>query len=338
MALPHVLTVGDALIDAFLTIHDSNTECHIDEQTRDFCVRFGDKIDVDRCDFSVGGNAANVAVGLARLGVHTGLVAEIGDDELSSKIIHTLEKEKIDRTFVTQKANMPTSFTVGMNFMGDRTLFVQHIKREHEYPFEKMEDIKLFFLTSMGNEWKTPYHNLLEHLKKNSALLAFNPGSLQLADRSELIYQLIERADFLFVNKEEAEILVFGKEQTERNNTQVYIDVLMQQLQKMGPKIVVVTNGGHGSYARDEKGENYSHGIEPAKVVERTGAGDSYTSGFLAAYLSGRSVPEAMKLGAHNAAAVVGAIGSEAGLLTKEQMEEKVGKKTDATAQAQTMV
>jgi sugar/nucleoside kinase (ribokinase family) len=326
MALPHVLTVGDALIDAFLTIHDSNSEVHVDEQSRDFCVRFGDKIDVDRCDFCVGGNAANVAVGLARLGVHTGLVAEIGDDELSSKITNTLEKENIDRTFVTQKPNMPTSFTVGMNFMGDRTLFVQHIKREHEYPFEKMGDTKLFFLTSMGKEWKTPYQNLLEYLKKSSALLAFNPGSLQLADRSELIYQLVGRSDFLFVNKEEAETLVFGSVQKEHNNTQLYIEVLMQQLQKMGPKIVVVTNGGHGSYARDEKGENYSLGIDRVKVVERTGAGDSYTSGFLAAYISGHSVVQAMEWGVKNSAAVVGAIGSQAGLLTKAQMEEKVGK------------
>ena len=62
-------------------------------------------------------------------------------------------------------------------------------------------------------------------------------------------------------------------------------------------------------------------GIFPATVVERTGAGDSYAAGFLAAIVHGLPVSEAMRRGAVNAASVISTVGAEKGLLKKEEIE-----------------
>jgi sugar/nucleoside kinase (ribokinase family) len=110
---------------------------------------------------------------------------------------------------------------------------------------------------------------------------------------------------------------------TEKNDKN-YVIELLGGLQKLGPKVVIITDGKRGSYALSEDGESYWHGLNEGKVVERTGAGDAYTAGFLAAIFNHLSVPKAMEWGGYNATSVVGQIGAETGLLTKEKMEEEV--------------
>jgi len=163
----------------------------------------------------------------------------------------------------------------------------------------------------------------LSIVKKNGYKLAFNPGTLQLNEGRDIVIQILNHTNILFVNKEEAERLVFGHDKRMKNNEVKYIKELLVKLKKMGPKIVVVTNGRYGSHALDDAG-NFSHvGLFPGLVVERTGAGDSYTSGFLAATIYGKSIKEAMRWGAVNAAAVVERVGAINGLLKKDELESR---------------
>jgi ribokinase len=130
---------------------------------------------------------------------------------------------------------------------------------------------------------------------------------------------VLERTNMLFVNKEEAEMLLLDK-QTEQNDKE-YIEGLLKQLQALGPKTVVITDGKNGSYGINEKGEMHWLAIDGGKVVERTGAGDAYTSAFIAATIAGLPFEKAMEWGAHNSTSVVSKIGAQAGLLTREEIE-----------------
>jgi ribokinase len=60
----------------------------------------------------------------------------------------------------------------------------------------------------------------------------------------------------------------------------------------------------------------------PGEVVERTGAGDAFAAGFLAAAQRAQGLPDSMLWGSINASSVVSHIGSQAGLLKKDEMEE----------------
>ena len=317
----NVITVGEANIDAFMTLEQATKSMHMEGENGGVCFRHGSKIIVDRYDFEIGGNATNVAVGLNRLGVKSTLVAEVGDDEFSIKIRNCLAKERIERTFITETPGA-SNFSVIINFKGDRTIFGQKVERQHDFHLTDVT-ADMIYLTSLGNEWHTPYKKMLEFVNKTGTSLAFNPGSRQLKDGKELLHKVLEKCKMVFLNKEESEIILTG-EQTMQNDRD-YIHKLMEGIQKLGPGTVVLTDGKRGSYALDEKGEFHFHNILNGEVVERTGAGDAYASGFLAASLYGLSLPKAMEWGSTNANAVVGQVGAHKGLLLKEDMEDLVG-------------
>lgn len=310
-----VLAVGDAIIDAFLSIHDADLHCHVDEKKRELCIPYGEKVLLDNCNFLLGGNACNVSVGLSRLGHKTGLCAEIGDDELSEKILHGLAKEHIDQSFLTKTPGAASSFAVGITFQGERTLFVEHVIRRHDFHLPSTP-VQWVYLSSMGKEWKQAYEKTLVFVRAEKAKLAFNPGTPQITEGREGIREVLAATDILFVNKEEGERIIGASVPQTK--------ILLVALQSFGPKIVVVTDGKKGSYVLDEKNRYYHIGIVDHPVVERTGAGDAYTSGFLSAVIYKRSIPEAMLWGTCNAASVVGKIGAQEGLLHRAEMEKEL--------------
>lgn len=284
-----VITVGEATIDSFMTLKKTHPECRIDSQTGDICFRHGEKIDVDRYDFCIGGNATNVCVGLSRLGIHATLCTEIGDDEFSLKIHNELAKENIDRLFVTQTKNSFSNFSFVINFKGDRTIFVKNLDREHNFVLNDVAT-DYIYLTSLGNEWKKPYNDVLDYIEKNGTKLAFNPGSLQLYDGQEMVHKVMKKTDILFLNKEEAERVLFHKNEDNSPDEHDYIKELLVKLKKIGPKLVIITNGKHGSFALDEGGNFHYHHTTPGAIIERTGAGDAFTAGFLASLIHGHDV------------------------------------------------
>ncbi len=308
-----VLTVGNAVLDVFLSIHDENDQISLDSTSRKLCIPYGEKILVDKCTFMLGGNATNVAVGLRRLGLRCALMAEIGMDEFSAKILNILRKEEVVTDYI-KRGEKESSMTIGINFQGERTLFVEHQSREHDFRFAHIET-SWIYLTSLGNKWHHVYRNVSDYLASHPEVkLAFNPGSIQYKEGIESFAYLLPQTRVLFVNKEEAIRLV---------KIDQSIEELLFSLSEMGVKIVVITDGKNGSYVFSE-GKIYHQESIPCKVVERTGAGDAYASGMLAGIIYGKSIPESMKWGAKNAASVIEQIGAQQGLLSLQEMVDKV--------------
>jgi ribokinase len=278
------------------------------EETNELCIKFGEKITVDKAEILVGGNAANVAVGASRLGLRAALVAEIGKDEFAQKIINTLSSEKVDISNVKQTEGQQSSFSVIINFKGERTIFSEHVKRSHDFNFDQVST-KWVYLTSVGEEWIGAYNKTVDFVKSKQAKLAFNPGTLQIQSGKASMNNILLITDVLFLNKEEAEQILNMKDQ--KSN----INGLLNGLQKLGPKIVVITDGRNGSYAIDVNGNISKKGIVETKAIEKTGAGDAYSSGFLSAIINGKSIADSMDLGAKNSASVIGKVGALAGLL-----------------------
>lgn len=316
-----LISIGDITIDAFLALHNSD-KVSLNTNTNTLCVKYGEKIDVDSCIYALGGNAANVTIGTTRLGVKSALFAEIGDDEFSLKILNGLAKEGVSRAHIRQSRNQQSSMSIALNFKGERTLFVEHVKRKHDFEFNNVT-ADYIYLTSLGEQWKNAYAATLQFANEHKIKLLFNPGTIQLREDKEMLSKVLEKTEILFVNKEEAEEILYNRE-NEANNDQDYFKKLLTSLQLLGPKLVVITDGHKGSYLQDGKGRFYYQQSPKTHVIEPTGAGDSYASGFLAAYIGGKDLQTAMLWGTFNAASVISQIGAQQGLLTKAQMDSKV--------------
>src|SRR5690606_27372001 len=113
-----------------------------------------------------------------------------------------------------------------------------------------------------------------------------------------------------FCNKEEAQRIL--------ETTTADIKELLAGIRALGPKIAVITDGPEGAYVSD--GTTVWHGPmypDPKAPVDRTGAGDSFSSTFTAALLLGKTIPEALLWGPINSMSVVQYIGAQEGLLSR---------------------
>jgi len=319
-----IVSIGDCVIDAFLQIHEASIHCHVEEKNRELCFRFGDKIPVEDCQFLLGGNGASTAVGFSRLGFTSSIIAEIGNDEFSSKIIHTLKNEQVDTSFLVHSQS-PSTFSVIINFQKERTIFSRHINRNHEFDFDLLQT-QWLYLTSLGEEWKKAYDKAVEFVQNSNIKLAFSPGSHQLEGDVRSLQPILKHTDILFVNKEEGvrisnfKFLISNDWEDNKKSMRE----LLVEVQTLGPKIVVITDGLKGSFVYDELGKAYYCSIANGPIIERTGAGDGYASGFLSAVILGKPLEEAMKWGTINAWSVVQKTGAQGGLLKREEIEEKV--------------
>lgn len=308
-----LLSVGDANLDAFIVPSESESLCNIDTKKCLIAFSYADKIPVKNLEFSVGGNAANNAVGTKRLGVNTGTVLTLGDDSTGAIIVEKLKKENIDLTYVIQQPATLSNFNVVISYTGERTIFTYHSPRSYEFPVN-LPKTPWMYLTSMGESFKPFYNHITEWLVKNpETKLAFNPGTWQLKGGVDAIANVFKLSTIVFVNKQEAEKLTGFEAESEVTKE------LLMSLSGLGSKIAVITDGGNGSFVFD--GNKFLHcGILPVDAYERTGAGDAFGSGFLSAVIKGKILEEALVWGTVNSASVIGYTGAQKGLLTKDDM------------------
>lgn len=304
-----VITIGDMGIDVFLALDKKELEIRHDKNEKKICFNYADKIPVETMQKTIAGNACNVAVGIRRLGLKSSLVTHIGNDDEARLVMRELTKEKVDTRYL--KHDKRTNFSAVLNYNGERSIFVYHEPREYSLP--KLPKSRFVYLTSMKSGWEKIIPALCEYLDKTGTRLAFNPGTYQLRAGSKVALQLLDRSEVIFLNVEEAKLYADKPDKTP-------ISELLTAVHRKGPRIVVITDGPKGSYASDATGQ-YNLGIYDVPVIERTGCGDAYATGFIAALCRGKDTIDAMRWGSHESAAVLQQVGPQAGLLTPKEFE-----------------
>lgn len=312
-----LLSIGDATIDTFMTPLETETLCTIDKKQCLIAFAYGEKIPVKNLEFSTGGNAANNAVGTKRLGINSGIVLTLGDDSVGNLIVEKMKGEGVDPTYIIQQPGTSSNYSTIINYQGERTIFTYHAPRSYEFPVQ-LPIIPWIYLTSMGESFQPFYNHLRDWLHNNhSVKLAFNPGSWQIRGGLEAIKDIISLTYIIYVNREEAEKLTNFGESVGKDRE------LLIALNKLGPKVCVITDGGNGAFSYDSiNGKFIKVGILPVDAYERTGAGDAFGSGSLSALIHGKTLDEALLWGTVNSASVIGYTGPQKGLLKIGEMDE----------------
>lgn len=318
-----LISIGDSTIDNFVQIHDAEVKCNLSKSSCQLCVEYGDKIPVDKLTHLVAGNAANNAVGSARLKLGTAIYTNVGSDPAGQQILAKLKNEDVNTRYVVANEGMESNLSTVLIFKGERTIFVYH--QQWKYRLPDLDPSKWVYFTSVSTSFTQS--NLLSelgsYLERTGAKLFYNPGTYQLLAGVKKNPKLLALTELFIVNKEEAE-KILGKED-------LSIKKLLKGLADLGPKMVVITDGTEGSYGFDGA-KFYGLDIFPAKLVEMTGAGDGYATGLLAGLFHGESLEGAMRWGAANGASVVEQVGPQAGLLTLAQIKDKLKENSKITA------
>lgn len=309
-----LLAIGDCSIDLYMKVdtHDVTTDGSASEPK--ICFYHGSKVQVDAFRSSIAGNACHVSVGCKLLGLSVATYTELGDDSNADLFITDFKKYGIDTSYCIKNPNSPTNVHAVIVYGEDRTIFTYHERRKYKlYDWPKP---KWIFYSSLAKGFEHFQGELVDYLKKNPDIaVAFNPGTLQIKSGLSVLKDILEVTDVLFVNKEESELLL-GQEFESYEKTQ-------RALAKLGPKLSVITDGKNGSTAFD--GKEFTHvGIlgDGSGVVDKTGAGDAYTSGVIAGLFHGKSLRTAMTWGMINSASVVKVIGGVHGLKALKEIEE----------------
>lgn len=311
-----LVTVGDPTIDTFLRIHDAHVAMNLDPDRPQLCIDYAQKIPVDAYFRYPGGNCANGAVGAARLGMRAAIFGMVGDDLDGRWLRHELVREKVDVSHLAVDHEAGTNASTVLLFRGERTIFSWHQPRH--YPLRPLPLASWVYLTSIGPasaDVVALHERVSEHVARTHARLAFNPGGHQLRMGLGALRPILALTELLFLNRQEAQLLLA----TEVDDT----TELLRRLHRLGPRIVAITDGPRGSFATDGA-RVAACPIVDAPVVDRTGAGDAYGCGFLAAVHHGEDLEEAMRWGTLNAAGEVTRVGAVTGLMTREEMERSL--------------
>ncbi len=309
------LGIGDTFVDAFIKIKEARIFRDHNGEKPQLCLNFADKVPYENVYvIPAVGNSANAAVAASRLGLKSALLTNIGDDLNGRDCLKALKAEQVSVEYVAKNKGKKTNYHYVLWFEDDRTILVKH--EAYDY---KMPDIKCprwVYLSSMG-ENSLPFHQeLLKFLSEKPEIkLAFQPGTFQMKFGKGALAGIYKRSDVFFCNKEEAQRIL----ETDEND----IKKLLKAMAELGPKIVVITDGVKGAYSYDGH-EMLSMRLypDPAPPLQRTGAGDAFSSTFTAALALGKSVREALLWAPINPMSVVQKIGARAGLLTRPELEE----------------
>ncbi|MFH0852900.1 MAG: carbohydrate kinase family protein [bacterium] len=323
-----IVTFGNAFRDVFMY----DTDFQVVKSSKFITgqaigLELGSKKEITNIAFDTGGGATNSAVTFSRLGYKTAFVSRLGKNDIRSKeILRRLELEKVDTSLVSHDDKKEAGYTVILlTRKGERTAMVHRgvssdmsIKN---IPINKIH-AKWFYITSLGGDIKTLSY-IIDYAKKNNISVALNPGMSELTTNKNKLKSILKDTSILFLNDQEAGVLTGLMNKQDR--------ILLKNICCYLPGIVVITSGKRGAFVCDNK-KHYHSNIHSVKVIDATGAGDAFGSGFLAAYIKTGNIKYSLQVGTENSESVIQHIGAKQGIIRRFPKKSSIKVTSQKTA------
>ena len=293
-----VITVGDVFVD-----------CLMSGLVR--MPQLGEEVYGDDFALAVGGDPALYAINLARLGLETAVIARLGEDFFSDFIIRNLHEGGVDIRFLIRHPQAQANITFALSLPQDRAL-ATFLGAEGQYtaealPWECFGESRALILFGTRLEQKGP---VFERAKAQAMLTVLNAGWDPTEQWSQAVYELGPVVDLFIANEVEATNLT----------RQPVPEGALRKLSAHFP-ISVVTLGEGGALASD--GQSILHRPAfPVPVMDTTGAGAAFGSGFLYGLLRGWPLADCVTLGNACGGLTITAIGGSTAFPTRPQLQE----------------
>jgi ribokinase len=305
-----VVVVGDADIDLFLRVPR--------------LPEHGEKIRASAVDQQPGGMGANVAAGLAKLSTACTFLGIVGDDAWGAETLEDLRRHGVDVASCTVRPGVSTyRCIVLLEPSGERTIVIAPTPAMFPEPADldlgALDRARHLHTTAMQPATATA---AALRVREHRASVSLDLEADAVAASGSCLPDLLRLADVLFVN--DRAVAELGA--LRANGT---LDVAL--LRTLGPDLIVVTRGAHGSVvlARDERPACVA--AYPMQIADTTGAGDSYAAAFLHTWLNGATPLQAARFASAAAALSTSAVGGRAALPTRAQVLRAIDTRSEAT-------
>jgi len=246
-----------------------------------------------------GGGAANIAVGIAKLGCKSEIVSAVPKNFLKSRYGKYLQKSNVDLFIKSFNGKMANAYIFNDESNNQITYFYWGVS-------ERMSEMK-----GVAREYVhiAPSHpSLAISMAEKGKYIAYEPGQDLPRWSKERLTLIIKKINLLFCNN-------FELKEIEKK-IGVKKEKLLQYMD------IIVTKGGEGSIIYSKNKKIFIPAI-PAKVIDPTGAGDAYKAAFWAGIMKGYDKETACKMGSVAASIVVGEMGAQNGLPDWETLCQK---------------
>lgn len=294
-------------------------------------VKKGPIIFTDTFEKKVGGAELNVAIGCSRLGLKSGWISALGNDDFGKFILRSVRADNVDTSEVMLVDGYQTSvyFREVLSDGSSQSFYYRENSPTKSMKYEDLNEeyLKKAKVLHITGVFPSILQNnriiILEAIrlaKKNGLLISFDPNiRLKMWSKEEaknFINAILPDVDILLVGDEEAELLL------ETNN----LEEAIKKFYDYGISKVVIKRGANGAMGYDGKEIYYVDAIKPKALVDTVGAGDGFAAGFLASMIKGENFLENISFANAVGSLVVGVEGDNEGLPYYDEVLVHLGK------------
>ncbi|MEA2070904.1 MAG: adenosine kinase [Asgard group archaeon] len=260
-----------------------------------------------------GGSTANIMSNLAKIGTPSAFIGKHGDDEKGRKFMQILRDEGVHTYSILDHENETGQLLSLITPDKDRTFIVYH-GASKVLPAEmiKEELLKALDLIHVEGYLALESEKALWKIFKESETIAFDLAAYSVVDKTRALLQKVFSKyppKILFCN------IFEGKAFTKKTKKNSILEDLLEY-----SSIAVLTLGEEGVLIGTREGEKYHQKAIPTKVVDTTGAGDSFCAGFLHEFLKTGDIKAGAALGVKSASTTIREIGARS--LSKQKLRE----------------
>ncbi len=252
-----------------------------------------------------GGSVANSIVGLAQLKNKVGFIGKVSKDELGTKYEDGLKKENVEYFYSKKKETIPTGTCLILITPDSERTMVTFLGtagkiNESDIDINAVKKSEILFLEGYLWDEGEP-RKAFEKAINNANKVAMSLSDLFCVERHKrnFLYLVKQKLDITFANEQEIMSLT---------DTKNFKDVI--EFAKKIEKLLVITRGAKGAIAVHNKEVYECSAKKNLKIVDLTGAGDLFASGFLDGYLKGKTVTESLELGSKMSSKIIQIIGA----------------------------
>jgi fructokinase len=308
-----ILGIGNAIVDVFVKVDDnflSNNKLVKGSMKLIQIEEFENLKNIIKIEkIEAGGSVANTMAGIAYLNGNSYFIGKISSDRFGKIYKESLEKINVNFSYNEKNENLATGASIIFITPDSERTMCTYLGISSKLSAEDInehyiKDFKLIFLE--GYLWdkgttEEMFKKIINLAKKNDIKIAMSLSDIFCVTR--------HREDFIKLLKNDLNIL-FGNENeinalTMKNNLFEGI----KELQKYN-KLIIITRGDKGSLAILKNEIVNCDSIKVDKILDLTGAGDLFASGFLKEYLDKSDIRKCLQTGSELAAKIIQKIGA----------------------------